>query len=151
MALRRVYVLRDGAIAEPHMVGLKVANAFEDQFKALGVTSAHLAVLAKVHELGEAASGSISAHLLTDRPTVQKALRYLESLGAIETVGQVGRRENSAVVTATGRILLDHGFRIWNSQSPANLVFKASQDQSDSDKLRSDQGRRATSTSILSL
>ena len=106
--------LRDCNCVALRKAARRISNFYDAQLAASGLRATQFAILALVHELGEASVNVIAEKLALDRTTAGKNLRPLEQTGLVRvTPSKHDRRQRAISVTRAGQAALKIAVPLW--------------------------------------
>ncbi len=106
--------LRDCNCVALRKAARRISNFYDAQLATSGLRATQFAILALVHELGEASVNVIAEKLALDRTTAGKNLRPLEQTGLVKVApSKHDRRQRAISVTRAGQAALKIAVPLW--------------------------------------
>ena len=100
-----------------------ISNFYDSQLAPSGLRATQFAILALVHELGEASVNAVAESLALDRTTAGKNLRPLEAAGLVSIApSKTDGRQRAIRVTKAGKKALKTALPLWRR---AQTLFEA--------------------------
>jgi DNA-binding MarR family transcriptional regulator len=106
--------LRDCNCVALRKAARRISNFYDAQLAASGLRATQFAILALVHELGEASVNVIAEKLALDRTTAGKNLRPLQQTGLVKVApSKHDGRQHAISVTRAGQAALKTAVPLW--------------------------------------
>jgi DNA-binding MarR family transcriptional regulator len=110
----------------------RISNFYDAELASSGLRATQFAILAVLHDMGEASVNSVAERLALDRTTAGKNLRPLEKAGLISVgASKNDARQHAISLTRAGQAALKQAVPLWRKAQSrfetANGAAKAAQ------------------------